>query len=94
MEKMQQVKQVSNPQEVYAKGRQYGLTVYLSPNKHKKYTIENPITHKLVHFGDLKYSDYTKHLDEKRRDDFRNRNKSWANAEPYSASWASYYLLW
>jgi hypothetical protein len=93
MEKLEQVKKFSNPQEVYNKGRQYGLTVYLSPNKKKKYTIVDP-NNKITHFGQLGYEDYTKHLDEIRREQFLKRNAKWKDAEPYSPAWLSYYLLW
>lgn len=91
---MEKLKQFSNPQEVYNKGRQYGLTVYLSPNKNKKYAIENPITHKLVHFGQMGYQDATFHKDPIRIAKFKKRNAKWADAEPYTPAWLSYYLLW
>jgi len=89
-----EIQKFSNPQEVYNKGKQYGLTVYLSPNKNKKYAIINPLTNKVVSFGQMGMEDYTKHLDEKRRANFLQRNKKWANAEPYTPAWLSYYLLW
>ena len=38
--------------------------------------------------------DYTKHGDEKRRDNFRKRNMKWAYARKYSPAWLSFYLLW
>jgi len=88
-----EIQKFSNPQEVYNKGRQYGLTVYLSPNKKKKYAIVDP-NNKVVSFGQMGMEDYTKHLDEKRRANFLQRNKKWADAEPYSPAWLSYYLLW
>lgn len=91
---MDKIKQFSNPQEVYNKGRQYGLTVYLSPNKSKKYSIINPLTNKIVHFGQMGMEDYTKHLDEARREAFLKRNHKWKDAEPYTPAWLSYYLLW
>jgi hypothetical protein len=89
-----EIQKFSNPQEVYNKGRQYGLTVYLSQNKNKKYAIINPTTNKVVNFGQMGMEDYTKHLDEKRRANFLQRNKKWADAEPYTPAWLSYYLLW
>jgi hypothetical protein len=93
MEKLQEVKKFSNPQEVYNKGRQYGLTIYLSPNKNKKYAIVDP-NNKITHFGQMGYMDYTKHLDEIRREQFLKRNAKWKDAEPYTPAWLSYYLLW
>ena len=47
-----------------------------------------------LHFGDLRFSDYTNHKDKKRRDSFRNRNKRWANADKFTPAHLSYYLLW
>jgi len=49
---------------------------------------------KKVHFGSLLYQDYTKHKDKKRRENFRNRNKRWADADKYTPAHLSYYLLW
>jgi len=36
---------------------------------------------KKIHFGDLRYFDYTKHKNKKGREQFRNRNKKWKDAE-------------
>lgn len=91
---MEKLLQVSNPQEVMKKGRQLGLDVMISKAKGKKYSFKNPITNKLINFGQLSYEDYTFHKDEKRREAFRKRNKKWATAPKYTASWASYNLLW
>ena len=68
--------------------------VYPSNRKNKKYMILNPNNGKFVHFGLLPYMDYTKHLDKVRREKFRNRNWRWAEAEPYTPAYLSYYLLW
>ena len=71
----------------------YNKSVVPSTRKNKKYMILND-DNKYIHFGDSRYEDYTKHLDENRRKKFLHRNAKWANAEPYTPAWLSYYLLW
>jgi hypothetical protein len=93
MEKLEQVKKFSNPQEVFNKGRQYGLTVYLSPKNSKKYAIVDP-NNKVVSFGQMGMEDATFHKDPIRIDKFKKRNAKWANAPKYTPAWLSYYLLW
>lgn len=68
--------------------------IAFSPKKTKKYVIYNPITNKYIHFGEMGYSDFTKHKDKERQRRFKLRNAKWANAEPYTPSFLSYYLLW
>jgi len=50
--------------------------------------------HKIIHFGQMGYEDYTKHKDENRRNNFRIRNRRWAHQPKYTAGWLSYNLLW
>ena len=49
---------------------------------------------KKVHFGSIIHEDYTKHKDKQRRDNFRNRNRRWKDADKYTPAHLSYYLLW
>jgi hypothetical protein len=91
---MEKLLQFSNPAVVIAKGKKLGLTVLISNRKDKKYAITNPITHKLVNFGQMGMEDFTKHKDEKRRQNFLSRNAKWAKAKPYTPAFLSYYLLW
>jgi hypothetical protein len=49
---------------------------------------------KLVHFGQMGYEDYTKHKDNKRRDNFKKRNIKWSYAQKYTPAWLSFWLLW
>ena len=49
---------------------------------------------KKIHFGDLRYADYTKTKNKLKRDSFRNRNKEWKDADKYTPAHLSYYLLW
>jgi hypothetical protein len=93
--KLTQLKEFSNPEFVLWKAQQMGLNpVYESSRKDKKYMVFDG--KKMIHFGQFKppYEDYTKHGDEKRRDNFRKRNKKWAYARKYSPAWLSFYLLW
>jgi hypothetical protein len=83
----------SNPQEVINKGRKMGYNVYISTRKNKKYQVERP-DGKFVHFGLIPYQDFTFTHDERKRQLFINRNKKWANADPYSPAYLSYNLLW
>jgi hypothetical protein len=88
---------VSDPQVVLRNAKKYygrGVQIYLSSNKNKKYMILHPETGKRVHFGSILFEDFTKHKDETRREKFRSRNRRWQDAEPYTASHLSYYLLW
>jgi len=91
--KLLQLKKYSNPDIVAHNAHQLGLNpVYISTRKDKKYMISDG--HKIIHFGQMGYEDYTKHKDEKRRDNFRNRNRRWAHQPKYTAGWLSYNLLW
>jgi hypothetical protein len=75
------------------KAHEMGLNpVHESSRKDKKYMIFDG--HKMVHFGQMFYEDYTKHLDPKRRMNFRKRNWRWEFTPKYSASNLSYNLLW
>ena len=55
--------------------------------------IYDPEKDKYIHFGST-MEDYTKHQDQQRRINFLIRNQRWAEADMYSAAYASYYLLW
>ncbi len=71
--KLTQLKEFSNPEFVSWKAQQMGLNpVYESSRKDKKYMVFDG--HKMIHFGQMFATDYTKHLDDKRRINFRKRN--------------------
>lgn len=74
--------------------RELGLEVFPSNRKNKKYKVQNPETKEWIHFGDSRYEDYTKHKDEKRRENFRRRNKSWKDAPVFTPRYFSYHFLW
>ena len=93
---MEKICEVSNPELVLKQLKKYygdDVDLYLSTSKNKKYMIFDEDGKKL-HFGDLRYSDYTKHKDEKRRQSFRIRNRRWKDADKYTPAHLSYYLLW
>ena len=84
----------SNPKQVNKLSRKYyGRDVEISDRKNKKYMIQDDagVWH---HFGDIRYEDYTHHKNKDRLDNFKKRNWKWGNAEPYTPSNLSYYLLW
>jgi hypothetical protein len=69
-------------------------TRMLSSNK--KYMIRNN-DGKYIHFGDIRYEDYTHHKDKQRRDNYLKRavnmHGKWIN-DPFSPNWLSILLLW
>jgi hypothetical protein len=83
----------SDPREVLKKGKKMGYKISVSTRKDKKYMIENP-DGKMVHFGAMGFTDFSHHLDEKRRQSFLKRNWRWKDADPYSPAFLSYHILW
>lgn len=92
-QKYEELKKYSNPRTVLAKGKKAGYDIHVSPLKTKKYMIITP-EGKKAHFGFMGMEDYTKHKNEKRKDNFKKRNAKWATADKYSPAYLSYYLLW
>ena len=102
-DKYEQLIKISNPQEVIRKAQHYfnnpDIRVYLSNRKSKKYAIYDPNNKKLIHFGqfDPPMQDYTKHKNDKRRQNYLLRAShikgSWEK-NPYSANNLSINLLW
>lgn len=89
----------SNPQKVkqyadfeFGKNR-YDLAI--STRKNKKYMIRGDFSdNKWIHFGQWGMEDYTKHNDDIRRENFRNRNKHWKYMSRDTPAYLSYFLLW
>ena len=80
---MEKIYDVSNPELVLKQLKKYygdKVDLYLSTSKTRNiwYTMKKE---KKIHFGDLRYFDYTKHKNKKGREQFRNRNKKWKDAE-------------
>jgi hypothetical protein len=98
-EKYIQLKNYSNPRIVKKKAVElFGKNVKLavSTRKNKKYMIQKP-DGSWVHFGQLPYSDFTKHKDPERRRRYLQRATAirgdWAST-PYSSNSLSVALLW
>jgi len=93
---MDKICEVSNPELVLKQLKKYygdDDDLYLSSSKVKKYMVFDE-QGKKVHFGDLRFCDYTKHKDKQRWNNFINRNRKWKDADKYSPAHLSYYLLW
>ena len=94
-QKLSVLKRYSDINEVNRRAHILGLKeVHPSSQAKKKYMIFDPYEQKMVHFGEAIYEDYTKHHDEKRRENFRSRNRRWQTAPRYSPAWLSWNLTW
>jgi len=94
------IKEYSNPSVVYKKAKQYlgkNTDIQLSNKADKKYMVLNPNTNKWIHFGQMGYEDYTKHHDEKRRENYLRRTANmrgdWKENK-YSPNNLSRNILW
>ena len=66
----------SDPVKAQKKATRYiHRTLYKSTKKEKKYSVLDDYGH-VVHFGQMGYEDYTKHLDRRRRRNYLTRSKS------------------
>ena len=76
--------------------QKYNRPVFISTRKDKKYMIMND-KKKFIHFGQLGYEDFTKHLDLQRRDTYLKRatkiKGNW-KSDPFSPNNLSINLLW
>ena len=74
----------------------YNKLVEPSTRKNKKYMILND-DNKYIHFGDIRFSDFTKHNDLERRKRYLNRARNikgnWKK-DKYSANNLAINLLW
>ena len=91
MDKVSDIKKVNKLSKMI-----YEKTVQPSTRKNKKYMIKND-KNKLVHFGDLRYEDYTKHHDEDRLNRYLSRatkiKGNWRR-DKYSPNNLAINLLW
>ena len=91
--KLDKLREYSDPDYVMWKAQELGYNpIHESSRKDKKYMVFDG--HKMIHFGQMFATDYTKHLDDKRRINFRKRNWRWEYTPQYSASNLSFTLLW
>lgn len=94
---MKDVSQYSNLSVVKKRAEELlgkGVNIELSTRKDKKFMIEDPITNKKIHFGQMGYKDYTKTGDKEKRKLFRTRNNAWSKAPLYSPAKLAYEILW
>ena len=91
MDKVSDIKKVNKLSRLI-----YKKTVEPSTRKNKKYMIMND-ENKLVHFGDLRFEDYTKHQDLKRLNNHLSRatkmKGNWKE-DRYSPNNLAINLLW
>jgi hypothetical protein len=99
-EKLKELLKYSDPEDAQKNAIKYlgkDALLYLSTRKNKKYSILNPNTGKMVHFGQMEFSDFTKHRNEARRQNFLRRTAhikgNWKD-NPYSSNNLSRELLW
>jgi len=100
-DKLNQLLEVSNPREVIIKAIEYfkdpNIKVYLSTKKNKKYSLIDPTTEKMVHFGDIRFEDFTKHKNEEKKNNYLARatkiKGSWI-FNRYSPNNLAIHLLW
>lgn len=99
MDKSEEILQYSNPLQVVKMARKYFgkyIPIYISTKKDKKYMVQDP-NGKWVHFGQMGFEDFTKHMDEKRRNNYLNRSRNirgnWKD-NPYSPNNLSINILW
>jgi hypothetical protein len=91
------INNVSDPNIVLRLARKYyNKDVYLSTRKNKKYMIETD-EGKFIHFGDIRYEDFTYHKDIDRQKKYLSRASNikgdWVN-DVFSPNMLSIILLW
>lgn len=75
-EKEEEILKYSNPTKVNRKAKEYlgsDVDIRLSTEPKKKYMVYNPHLNKWIHFGQMGYEDFTKHLDPIRRHNYLTR---------------------
>lgn len=97
--KAEEIKKYSDPIQVEKMAKKYfgyDKPVYLSTKKDKKYMVQDD-KGRWVHFGQMGYEDFTKHRDEKRRENYLNRSRNirgnWKENK-YSPNNLSIHILW
>jgi hypothetical protein len=98
--KEKEILKYSNPKKVFQKAKQYlgqNVEIELSTNPKKKYMVYDPHTNKWIHFGQIGFDDYTRHLDPIRRHSYLQRTlfmKGNWKLNKYSPNNLSRHLLW
>ena len=95
---MEEINKVSNPHIVLELLHEYyGIDkeLEISTRKNKKYMVKN--NNKYIHFGDIRFFDFTKHKDKEKRTNYLKRSSKikgdWAK-DIYSPNMLSIILLW
>jgi hypothetical protein len=89
----------SNPVEAQRQAHRYlgkRAVLYRSTNSQKKYMVLDP-NDKIVHFGQMGYEDYTKHLNKDRRKNYLTRSANIAGdwkKNKYSPNNLAREILW
>ena len=90
----------SDPYLAQEKAQKYlgcDALLYISDKKNKKYMILNSHTKKWVHFGDLRYVDWTRSQNEQKRQHYLKRTahiKGEWEKDKYSPNNLSMNILW
>lgn len=100
-DKYEELLKVSNPLKVAENAIKYlndpDIVLYISTHKNKKYMIYDKEKMHKNHFGDIRYSDFTKHNNLERREAYLRRatnlNGHWREYK-YSPNNLSINLLW
>jgi hypothetical protein len=95
--KLIKLKEYSDPQKVIQNIKTYlgnDIKLFISSHKDKKYMLQHPETNKFIHFGAMNMTDFTRHQDKKRQENFKKRNAKWSQQDQYTPGWLSYHLLW
>ena len=108
MDKLEQLKSVSDPGIVALNAYNYYKSLGvdspdmnqlfgISNHKFKKYKIFDIYKNKYIHFGDIRYHDFTKSKNDERRQNYLNRSASikgdW-ESNPFSPNMLARKLLW
>lgn len=98
--KLDELKKYSNFETAQQRAEEYlgdDAMLFTSPKKDKKYRIYDPIKCKWVDFGQMGFEDFTKHLDDERRQRYLNRatniKGNWKNNK-YSPNNLAIHILW
>ena len=94
------IREVSDPIQAMLNAKQYlgPDAIFLPSDKPtKKYTIFDPNKKEYIYFGDIRYTDYTKHKDKKRKKNYLKRSSNikgnWKE-DKYSPNNLSREILW
>jgi hypothetical protein len=98
--KYKELIKVSDPEKVLENLKKYlgdDVKLYISNTKTHKYYVINPNNNRKINFGNINYSDYSRHNDDDRREAYLRRSGNlkgnWRD-NPYSPNNLSRAGLW